>query len=74
MPEPALVQLPGVKTFWLLARNTFAFESGHRGLDRGHHRAGNLILNGEYVHDLSIEALSPHVVAGLGIDKLRIDA
>ena len=46
----------------------------HAQLQRGHHRPGDLVLDGEDVGQVAVEALRPELVAIRGVDQLRRDA
>jgi hypothetical protein len=43
-------------------------------LQRGHHGAGDLVLDGEDIGQVAVEGLRPELVAIRGVDQLRGDA
>src|SRR5690242_12602556 len=73
MPEAALICLPCTKAIRRLAEDAMKFGIGDRWPDCCHDGAGYLILYRENILDRAVVALGPHVIGGLGFDKLCDD-
>jgi hypothetical protein len=74
MPQPELIGRPGVETAGRLTQGQMLLGIGNGRGNRDRHRLGDLILHCEDVGEVAVVALSPDVLAGLGLDELRGDA
>src|SRR5271165_718729 len=72
MPQAALVSSPRVEAFWRLAQGAMQLSICNRWGYGGCHCLCDLILHGEDVGEIAVVALGPDVIAGFGLDQLRV--
>src|ERR1700735_848072 len=73
VPHAALISLPCVKTATRFAQRASLLRLRDRGFNRVRYGAGDFILHREYTRAIAIVTFSPEMVAGYGVNKLRVD-
>ncbi len=66
-------EIPGVHAARCLLLRAKAFGGIELRLDRGDDGFGDLVLHGEHVGDIAVEAFRPEMAAGGGVVELRGD-
>src|SRR5215469_11892093 len=74
MPETALICGPGVEASRLLPHGALLLGIGDSRSNSNRHRLADFVLHHEDVGEIAVVALSPDMLAGLGLDQLAGDA
>ena len=70
MPHPALIGTPGIKTCRRLAHRPLLLGGSDGRRDGDGRGLSDFILHGENVGEITVVALGPDMIAGLGLNKL----
>lgn len=65
-------EIPRIERPWIDPRPALAGRVDERGAETGSDRLDELVLNGEEIGEVPVVAVSPHMVAGLGVDQLGL--
>ena len=70
MPHPALIGAPGIKTCWRLAHRPLLLGGSDGRRDSDGRGLSDFILHNENIGEITVIALGPDMIAGLGLNKL----